>query len=84
MQVCRAALPHVGYLRSPPRHLGSRSGSITFELLGANPADFNADGVVDSGDLATMLASWGGPGADLTGDSVTDASDLAVLLASWG
>ncbi len=46
--------------------------------------DLNADGVVDSSDLAFLLAFWeqGGP-ADLTGDGVVDSSDLAVILAAW-
>jgi len=50
------------------------------------PADLNADGVVDSGDLAVLLAAWGagGSAADLDGDGVVGAGDLAILLASWG
>ena len=50
-----------------------------------NPADLNADGNVDSTDLAILLANWGASGpADFTGDGVVDSSDLAVLLAAWG
>ncbi len=49
------------------------------------PTDFNADGVTDAGDLATLLAAWGQPGqTDFDVDGTTDASDLAVLLAAWG
>jgi len=35
-------------------------------------------------DLATLLASWGGPTADLNGDGNTDGADLAVFLGAWG
>ncbi len=49
-----------------------------------SPADLNADGVVDSEDLAILLGAWGGPGADLDNDGVTGASDLAILLSAWG
>ncbi len=49
-----------------------------------SPADLNGDGVVDSADLAIMLAAWGGPDADLDDDGSTGASDLAILLAAWG
>jgi len=52
--------------------------------MGGDPADFNGDGVVDSGDLAILLAAWGGPDADLNDDGTTDSGDLAVLLAAWG
>ncbi len=53
-------------------------------ILAACPSDFDGNGATDAGDLAVLLAAWGGAGADLTGDGVTDASDLAVLLATWG
>ncbi len=49
----------------------------------AGPADFNGDGFINGADLATLLASWGGPGGDLNGDGVTDGIDLATLLADW-
>ncbi len=49
------------------------------------PADVNGDGSVNAGDLADLLAQWGGPGtADLNGDGVVNAADLADLLAAWG
>jgi len=49
------------------------------------PADLDASGSVDSGDLAELLAGWGGPGAaDLNASGTVDASDLAILLAAWG
>ncbi len=49
-----------------------------------NGADLSGDGVVDSVDLAILLAAWGTPGGDLSGDGNTDATDIAVLLAAWG
>jgi hypothetical protein len=41
--------------------------------------------VVNAGDLAALLAAWGGKGgpADLDGDGTVGASDLAILLAAW-
>ncbi len=47
-------------------------------------ADLDGSGVVDSTDIAIMLASWGTPNADLSGDGTTDSTDIAILLASWG
>ncbi|MSR41110.1 MAG: hypothetical protein EXS10_04325 [Phycisphaerales bacterium] len=46
--------------------------------------DFNADGVVDAADLATLLNAWGTAGGDLNADATTDAADIAVLLNGWG
>jgi len=50
-----------------------------------NPADLNADGVVDSLDLAIVLNGWGtaGPG-DIDGNGTVDSGDLAALLNAWG
>lgn len=49
------------------------------------PEDLNGDGVVNSGDLAELLAGWGGSGpADFNGSGNVDAADLAILLAGWG
>ncbi len=51
----------------------------------AAPEDLNADGVVDSLDLALLLGTWGQPGAgDLDGDGAVDPTDLALLLGGWG
>lgn len=49
------------------------------------PADINADGVVNGGDLAILLGAWGTTGspADLDGDGVVGAADLAMLLGAW-
>lgn len=58
-----------------------------FELQPPSPCagDIDGSGVVDGGDLGTMLASWGGAGSgDLDGNGVTDGADLGALLAAWG
>jgi filamentous hemagglutinin len=50
--------------------------------------DFNGDGVVNGGDLGTLLASWGPCGepccnADLNGDGIVSGADLGILLTNW-
>lgn len=63
------------------------------DLTGANPADLNGDGVVNTSDLLILFASWGSctvcnlPGdcpADLDGNCTVNTSDLLVLFANWG
>ena len=51
-----------------------------------NPADLNADGVVDSADLGILLSVWhtSGGAADLDHDGVVSAGDLGLLLSAWG
>ncbi|MDZ4753537.1 MAG: M12 family metallo-peptidase [Phycisphaerae bacterium] len=51
-------------------------------------ADLDNSGVVDGGDLAILLGSWGAcpekcP-VDFNGDGVVNGSELAVLLGGWG
>ena len=54
--------------------------------------DTDADGDVDSADLAELLACWGNPhGAgplcaclDNDGDGDIDSADLAEVLSTWG
>ena len=49
--------------------------------------DLNLDGVVDGGDIALVLASWGTPGdaaGDADGNSTVDGRDIAFVLARWG
>ncbi|MFO0873662.1 MAG: FG-GAP-like repeat-containing protein [Phycisphaerales bacterium] len=48
------------------------------------PADLNADGVVDGGDLGIMLGNWGTATGDLNGDGTVDGSDLGIMLGAWG
>ncbi len=57
---------------------------VVLEFVGACSADFTGDGVVDSTDLAMLLAAWGTPAGDINGDGTTDSADLAVMLAGWG
>jgi hypothetical protein len=56
-----------------------------FHVGDAEPADLNADGLVNSQDLAILLGSWGvdGATADLDGDGQVNAADLAILLERW-
>ena len=47
--------------------------------------DLNADGVVDSSDLFSLLSDWSlvHSSADLDGDGVVDTGDLFILLGNW-
>jgi len=47
-------------------------------------ADLDGSGTVDGGDLAALLADWGGVASDLDGSGTVDGGDLAALLAAWG
>lgn len=49
-------------------------------------ADINADGVVNSVDLAEVLSRWSSTSiaADLDFSGIVDGPDLASLLAAWG
>jgi len=52
--------------------------------------DFNADGLVDIGDLLMMIDNWGTDeslydiGPMPWGDSIVDVNDLEVLMSYWG
>ncbi|MFN9126574.1 MAG: hypothetical protein ACK5WD_12175, partial [bacterium] len=48
------------------------------------PADLNADGAVDTQDLAALLSAWGTNAGDVNADGTTDARDLAAMLGAWG
>ncbi len=56
-----------------------------FLLTPKDPADINADGVVNGADLGLLLAAWesADPAADLNGDGTVDGADLGLLLAAW-
>jgi agmatine deiminase len=61
--------------------------SVTVKRIEACPGDFDGNGIVDGGDLAAVLASWGECGdcpADLDGNGVVDGSDLGAVLGAWG
>lgn len=55
----------------------------------ASPRDISGDGLVNSVDLAMLLASWGMPSplgqadGDLDSDGHVDSIDLSYLLAAW-
>lgn len=48
-------------------------------------ADYNQDGLVNSADLAVLLALWNtsSPAHELSGDALINSPDLAVMLACW-
>lgn len=50
------------------------------------PGDFDGNGEIDGGDLATLLAEWGTASAtsDLSGDGFIGGEDLSILLGRWG
>lgn len=54
------------------------------DLVFADPADLNADGIVDALDAARMFEDFGHAGSsDLNGDGIVDAADAGILFASW-
>jgi len=58
---------------------------INVDCTASIPGDINGDGVVNAGDLAGLLGSWGatsGP-ADINGDGIVDAVDLSILISNW-
>ncbi|RMH28642.1 MAG: hypothetical protein D6693_03610 [Planctomycetota bacterium] len=75
-------------LRIHPRseHAAAFFADRLLSVIRANPscpADLNADGVVDTADLVTLLAGWGTAAApsDISGDGVVDTVDLVILIA---
>jgi probable HAF family extracellular repeat protein len=64
------------------KHLGR---GRAFLLTPRAPADLNADGKVDGGDLGIMLAAFGGSDvcADLDHNGTVDGADLGLLLGAW-
>jgi uncharacterized membrane protein len=70
--------------------VGYTEGGRGFRIRGFNESptelgDIDGDGDVDAGDLAILLASWGGSGAaDVNGDGIVDGADLSILLGNWG
>jgi hypothetical protein len=62
-----------------------RNGNLVPDECERSSADLDGDGAVGAGDLAILLAGWGGSGpADLDRDGTVGAADLALLLAAWG
>jgi hypothetical protein len=65
---------------SDPADASSVPGACVADISPAVP-----DQVVNGGDLAALLGSWGSSGStDLDNSGTTDAADLAQLLAAWG
>jgi len=50
-----------------------------------HPCDYDANGLVNAGDLAELLSVWGtlNPGYDLDGDMVPGGVELGTLLIAW-
>lgn len=62
----------------PANPASTPNSTCRFDISGA-------DGVIDGGDLAMLLASWGAAGAaDLDCNGVVDGLDLARMLGAWG
>ncbi len=63
-------------------------GDPLMQLRIWTPADSNLDGVVHTGDLATLVGNFNGPAAwndgDATGDGFVGSGDLAILLTNFG
>jgi hypothetical protein len=61
-----------------------RNGNLVPDECERSSADLDGDGAVGAGDLAILLAGWGGSGpADLDRDGTVGAADLVLLLAAW-
>lgn len=51
--------------------------------------DITGNGLVNSADLAVVLAGWGSdgtvePGSDISGDGIVDGADIGLLMTKWG
>ena len=62
---------------------------MTSDTVCGCPADIDESGVVNSIDLAAVLANWGSDGgkyprADIDGDGTVSSTDLAAVLSAWG
>jgi len=69
---------------------GSGAWVATIETPALCPADIDpksGNGVVNGGDLGSLLGQWGscpGCSADFNGDGAVDGDDLGTLLGQWG
>lgn len=69
------------------RLIVATQGRGAWQINGLIPGDLNADGHVDLGDLAALLANYGctsGCNGDADGDGNVDLSDIALLLGNYG
>ena len=49
------------------------------------PADLDANGIVNGGDLGVLLINWGTPGpGDINGDGTVSGADVGIMLIAWG
>ncbi|MHC5113289.1 MAG: choice-of-anchor B family protein [Planctomycetota bacterium] len=63
---------------------------VSFDCVGANPADINEDGNVDFGDILAAIGAWGpcpAPPAecpaDVDGSGAVDFGDILQVIANW-
>jgi hypothetical protein len=81
-------VPYLLYVTAPlhrPYTLLVEPGEMLPEMTLAG-GDLNADGCIDTLDLALLTAQFGltaMPESDISGDGVTDASDLAILTGNF-
>ncbi|MCB9839074.1 MAG: hypothetical protein H6813_07020 [Phycisphaeraceae bacterium] len=68
------------------RAFSKRQLEVVEAAADPDPADFNADGAVDTADLGLLLSLFGtaDPQADLNGDGIVDTADLGQLIQSFG
>ena len=58
--------------------------SFHYRLPDPCAGDLDGSGVVDFGDILSVLQNWGGAGGDVDGDGTTDFVDLLAVLSAWG
>jgi fermentation-respiration switch protein FrsA (DUF1100 family) len=62
----------------------------TLDTIPHSPADINCDGTVNSGDLITVINTWGACppgktcGGDINSDQVVNVGDMLMVLNDWG
>lgn len=74
---------------SPNGTVGDITMTVTIEPFNQScAADINADGIIDTNDLSTLLANFGATGQDAPGninnDNIVNVNDLSILLSSFG
>ncbi|MFI4855643.1 MAG: M12 family metallo-peptidase, partial [Phycisphaerales bacterium JB065] len=63
----------------------SGTGALFVECTDRCTGDLDGNGVIDLGDLNSVLANFGaGPGGDANGDGITNLTDLNIVLAGFG
>lgn len=62
-------------------------GLATIPTPACSKADFNGDGVVDGGDLGSIIGAWGpcdDCAQDLDQNGIVNSADLGLFLSLWG